>query len=67
MTVKEAREAALSRLPIRYDGIRYERIAHVGLNYSDRQKAETPTVKLLDKRGREVWANPEKCEIFEGR
>jgi hypothetical protein len=63
MTLKEAREAAIHRLPILCDGIRYERIALVGINYSDRHKAETPTVKLLDSRGREVWANPNRCEV----
>lgn len=63
MTLKDAREAAINRLPILCDGIRYERIALVGINYSDRHKEETPTVKLLDKRGREVWASPERCEV----
>ena len=63
MTLKDAREAAINRLPILCDGIRYERIALVGINYSDRNKEETPTVKLLDKRGREVWASPERCEV----
>ena len=67
MTLKEAREAAIRRLPVVCDGIRYERIAFVGIHYSERHHAETPTVKLLDKLGREVWANPERCEIFEGR
>lgn len=65
MTLKEAREAAIHRKPILCDGCRYERIAFVGINYSDRHKEETPTVKLLDKYGREVWANPRTCEIAE--
>ncbi len=64
MTLKEAREAAINRLPILCDGIRYERIALVGINYSDRHKEETPTVKLLDKYGREVWAYPSRCEVI---
>ena len=64
MTLKEAREAAQNRLPILHEGIRYERIALVGINYSERHKEERPTVKLLDKLGREVWANPEKCEVI---
>jgi hypothetical protein len=63
MTLKEAREAAINRLPILCDGIKYERIALVGIVYSDRHKEETPTVKLLDKLGREVWANPERCAV----
>ena len=65
MTFKEAREAAINRLPILCDGLRYERIALVGIVYSDRHKEETPTVKLLDKQGREVWAFPERCEVAE--
>ena len=64
MTLKEARDAAIHRKPILCDGIRYERIAFVGINYSDRHKEETPTVKLLDELGREVWANPNRCTVF---
>lgn len=63
MTLKDAREAAIRRLPVLFDGIRYERIAFVGINYSERSNAELPTVKLLDKQGREVWATPERCEV----
>ena len=63
MTLKEAREAAIYRKPILCDGCRYERIAFVGINYSDRHKEETPTVKLLDSIGREGWANPKRCEV----
>lgn len=63
MNLNEARTAAIRGLPVLCDGIRYERIAHVGINYSDRQRAEAPPVKLLDKLGREVWANPERCEV----
>ena len=65
MTLKEAREAAIRRLPVLCDGIRYERIAQVGINYSERSNAELPTVKLLDKQGREVWATPERCEVID--
>lgn len=64
MTLKEAREAAIHRKPILCDGCRYERIALVGIYYSDRHKEETPTVKLLDKHGGEVWANPRRCEVI---
>jgi hypothetical protein len=63
MTLKEAREAALNCRPIMYNGIRYERIALVGIYYSDRSKYEENTVKLLDKQGREVWSRPERCEV----
>ena len=65
MTLSEAREAAINRLPILCDGIRYERIALVGINYSDRLNQENPTVKLVDSIGREVWANPGRCEVAE--
>lgn len=65
MTMKEAREAAINRLPILCDGIKYERIALVGMKYSDRQNEETPSILLLDKLGREVWAFPERCEVAE--
>lgn len=63
MTLKEARKAAIHRRPILCDGIRYERIALVGIRYSNRHKEESPTVLLLDKLGREVWANPRRCEV----
>ena len=63
MNLKEAREAAIHRKPILCDGLRYERITVVGINYSDRHKEETPTVKLVDKLGREVWARPERCKV----
>lgn len=65
MTLKEAREAAIHRLPVLCDGCRYERIAFVGIYYSDRRKDETPTVKLIDSKGRELWALPKMCEVAE--
>ena len=64
MTLKEARDAAIHRKPILFDGCRYERIAFVGIYYSDRRKEETPTIKLIDSKGRELWANPGKCEVI---
>lgn len=65
MTLKEAREAAINRKPILCDGIRYERIALVGMKYSDRNNEETPSILLIDKLGRWVWALPGRCEVAE--
>ena len=67
MTLKEAREAASRRLPVLCDGIRYERIAFVGIHYSERHHAETPTVKLLDKRGARCRRTRSGVRFFEGR
>ena len=60
MTLKEAREAAIRRLSrsLRRDQIRADRARRYQLF-----RAELPTVKLLDKQGREVWATPERCEV----
>ena len=63
MTLKEAREAAINRLPILCDGCRYERIGLVGMKYSERNDEETPSILLIDKFGREVWALPGRCEV----
>jgi hypothetical protein len=63
MTLKEAREAAINRLPILCDGLRYERIGLVGMKYSDINNEETPSILLIDKLGRWVWANPRRCEV----
>ena len=65
MTLKEAREAAIHRKPILCDGCRYERIWLVGMKYSDRHNEETPSILLIDKLGRWVWALPERCEVIE--
>lgn len=62
MTLKEADEVAIKRLPVEHRGIRYVRITQIGYKYTDAGKI--PYIRLQDKCGHSFTdANPYRCKI----
>lgn len=63
MTLKEADEAAVKRLPVIHDGIEYLRISRTGYRY-DENGQRRGFVELFDKCGRSVTeAKPEAVKL----
>lgn len=66
MTLREADEVAMKRLPVVYKGIEYRRIIQTGYNY-DENGQRHGFVQLLDKCNHSVtYANPADLKVVEG-
>lgn len=65
MTMKEADEAAVKRLPVIHDGIEYLRIYQTGYRY-DENGQRHGFVELLDKSGHSLtYTKPEAVKLKE--
>ena len=65
MTLKEADEAAVKRLPVTYNGIEFVRITRTGYHY-DENGQRRGFIELLDKCGNSVtYARPEAVKLKE--
>lgn len=65
MTLKEADEAAMKRLPVIYDGIEYMRISRTGYYYDENGKRHG-FLELFANCGRSVtYARPEVVKLKE--
>lgn len=63
MTLREADEAAVKRLPVICGGLKYERITRTGYRY-DENGQRFGFLELYDKRGNSVtYARPEAVEL----
>lgn len=63
MTIKEADEVAIKRLPVTHQGVTYARITQIGYKYGE-DGHKTPYVRLQDKCGYSFTdAIPQLCEI----
>ena len=65
MTLKEADEAAVKRLPVIYNGVEFVRISRTGYHY-DESGRRHGFVELYDKNGHSVtYAKPEAVRLKE--
>lgn len=64
MTIKEANEAARRLLPVIFDGMEFERITQVGINYNDKGEPHYFLQILGKNHGSVVYVEPSRCEVI---